>query len=49
MSPTLFFVIGGRKEQMVEVFASNQLETSISVHTNHCSLRYSGKNTYYFI
>ena len=26
---------GGRKEPMVEIFAGNQLETSIAMHTDH--------------
>ena len=32
---SIFLVTGGRKEPMAEIFAGNQLETSIAVHTNH--------------
>ena len=31
-------VTGGRKEPMVKIFAGNQLETSIAVHTNQLKL-----------
>ena len=34
---SIFLVTGGRKEPMTEIFAGNQLETSIAVHTNHYS------------
>ena len=34
---SIFLVTGGRKEPMAEIFAGNQLETSIAVHTNHHS------------
>ena len=34
---SILLVTGGRKEPMAEVFAGNQLETSIAVHTNHHS------------
>ena len=34
---SILLVTGGRKEPMAEVFAGNNLETSITVHTNHHS------------
>ena len=34
---SIFLVTGGRKEPMAEIFAGNELETSIAVHTNHHS------------
>ena len=34
---SILLVTGGRKEPMAEVFAGNQLVTSIAVHTNHHS------------
>ena len=34
---SILLVTGGRKEPMAEVFAGNNLETSIAVHTNHHS------------
>ena len=34
---SIFLVTGGRKEPMADIFAGNQLETSIAVHTNHHS------------
>ena len=35
---SIFLVTGGRKEPMAEIFAGNQLETSIAMYTNHHSL-----------
>ena len=34
---SILLVPGGRKEPMAEVFAGNNLETSIAMHTNHHS------------
>ena len=34
---SIFLVTGGRKEPMAKIFAGNQLETSIALHTNHHS------------
>ena len=34
---SILLVTGGRQEPMAEVFAGNNLETSIAVHTNHHS------------
>ena len=34
---SIFLLTGGRKEPMAEIFAGNQLETPIAVHTNHHS------------
>ena len=39
MANSILLVTGGRKEQMLGIFAGKQLETSVAVHSSYCSLR----------